>query len=245
MAPYTHQTCHSFQFSCQTPTTTGFSSDKKSHAQRTSHETKKSATTITTKKSECILFILTYKPALHSISSIIRIHFCILTLSHRCYNIMKSAPIVAFRRSNNLTNFFVRAKLNFATLLLRTYIPDARSNAAVIVERAPTYPTGLLPSLPIHYTPQAKQDLLATTLPATLKALFTRNNIHAVTNKKLEDYKKIASTNTPDQLTSPPTYPNLSRYQNIFSLIITPLMTSHLFTYYRTCSFQSRQRTQS
>lgn len=225
MAPYTHQTCHSFQFSCQTPTTTDFSSDKKSHAQRTSHETKKSATTITTKKSECILFILTYKPALHSISSIIRAHFCILTLSNRCYNILKSAPIVAFRRSNNLTNFFVRAKLRNPSL--KNIYPRGSFQCGSHCSTY-TYISHGLPSFPIHYTPQAKQDLLATTLPATLKALFTRNNIHAVTNKKeenLDDYKKIASTNTADQLTSPPTYPNLSWYQNIFSLIITPLIS--------------------
>ena len=35
--------------------------------------------------------------------------------------------------------------------------------------------------------------------------------------------------NTADQLSSPPKYPNLPRYQNISLLIITPLMTSHLF----------------
>ena len=38
-----------------------------------------------------------------SISSIIRKHLSILTSSHRCHNILKSAPIVVFRRSNNAT----------------------------------------------------------------------------------------------------------------------------------------------
>ena len=71
----------------------------------------KSATTITTDKSECVPFTLTYNAALRSISSIIRKHISILTSSHRCHNIFKSAPIVAFLRSNNLTNFLVRAKL--------------------------------------------------------------------------------------------------------------------------------------
>ena len=60
---------------------------------------------------ECVPFMLTYNPALRSISSIIRQHISILTSSHRCHNIFKSAPIVAFRRSNNLPNFLARAKL--------------------------------------------------------------------------------------------------------------------------------------
>ena len=44
-------------------------------------------------------FVITYNPALRSISSIIRKHFHILISSPRCYNVFKAAPIVAYRRS--------------------------------------------------------------------------------------------------------------------------------------------------
>ena len=55
---------------------------------------------------------------------------------------------------------------------------------------------------------------------------------NAVTNniqEKQNDNSKIAPTNAADQFTSPPTYLSLPRYQNISSMIITPLMTSHSF----------------
>ena len=71
----------------------------------------KNATTITTDKSECVPFILTYNPALRSISSITDKDISISTSSHRCHNLFKSAPLVAFRRGNNLSNFLVQAKL--------------------------------------------------------------------------------------------------------------------------------------
>ena len=56
-------------------------------------------------------FVITYNPAIRSISSIIRKHFYILSTSPRCHYVFKTAPIVAFRRGNNLSNFLVRAKL--------------------------------------------------------------------------------------------------------------------------------------
>ena len=40
-------------------------------------------------------FVITYNPALRSISSIIRKHFHILISSPLCYNVFKAAPIVA------------------------------------------------------------------------------------------------------------------------------------------------------
>ena len=60
-------------------------------------------------------FVTTYNPALRSISSIIRKQFHILILFLRCYNVFKAAPIVAYRRSSNLSDFLVRAKLRNLT----------------------------------------------------------------------------------------------------------------------------------
>ena len=128
----------------------------------------KSATTITTDKSECVPFILTCNPALRSISSTLRKHISILTSSHRCHNMFKSTPIVAFQRASNITNFLVRAKLRNPSQ--NSTPSEVLFNAAVIVLRAPRYPTGLLLT---HSTPQMKQNPLLTTLPATQKNLFT------------------------------------------------------------------------
>ena len=57
--------------------------------------------TSTLDKPKRFPLVITYNPALRSISSIIRKHFHILFIPH-CYNFFKSAPIVAYRRSSNL-----------------------------------------------------------------------------------------------------------------------------------------------
>ena len=55
--------------------------------------------TSTLDKPERVPFVITYNPALRSISSIIiRKHFHIILSSPRCYNVLKAAPIVAYRR---------------------------------------------------------------------------------------------------------------------------------------------------
>ena len=56
--------------------------------------------TSTLDKPERVPFVITYNPALRSISSIIRKRFHILISSSRCYNVFKAAPIVAYRRSS-------------------------------------------------------------------------------------------------------------------------------------------------
>ena len=71
--------------------------------------------TSTLDEPERVPFVITYNPALRSISSIIRKHFYILVSSPRCYNFLKAAPIVAYRRSSNLSDFLVRAKLRNLT----------------------------------------------------------------------------------------------------------------------------------
>ena len=55
--------------------------------------------------------VITYNPALPSVSSIIHKHLNILSSSPRCANVFNAAPLVAFRRSNNLSNLLVSAKL--------------------------------------------------------------------------------------------------------------------------------------
>ena len=74
----------------------------------------KSATTITTDKSECVPFILTCNPALRSISSIIRKHISILTSSHRCHNIFKSTPLLLSDAPATSPTFLY--ELNYAIL---------------------------------------------------------------------------------------------------------------------------------
>ena len=67
--------------------------------------------TSTLDKPERVPFVITYNPALRSTSSIIRKHSHILIASPLCYNVFKAAPIVAYRRSSNLSDFLVRAQL--------------------------------------------------------------------------------------------------------------------------------------
>ena len=85
----------------------------------------KNATTVTKYKSECVPVMLTYNAALRSISFIIRKRLSILTSSRRWHNIFKSAPIVAFRCTNNCGNLLVRAIMQPFTKLhtspLRAY----------------------------------------------------------------------------------------------------------------------------
>ena len=51
--------------------------------------------TSTLDKTERVPFVITYNPALRSISSIIRKHLHILISYPRCYNVFKAPPIVA------------------------------------------------------------------------------------------------------------------------------------------------------
>ena len=55
---------------------------------------------------------MTYNPALRYVSSIINKCFNILSSSPCCTNVFKAKPFVAFRRSNNLSNVLVCAKLH-------------------------------------------------------------------------------------------------------------------------------------
>ena len=61
--------------------------------------------------------VITYNPALRSVSSIIEFHkhFNILSSSPRCAKVFKATPLVAFRRTNNLGDLLVSAQLRNPT----------------------------------------------------------------------------------------------------------------------------------
>ena len=67
--------------------------------------------TSTTYQSQRVPLVITYNPPLRYVSSIIHKHFNILSSSLCCTNVFKDKPIVAFRRSSNLSNLLVSAKL--------------------------------------------------------------------------------------------------------------------------------------
>jgi len=59
--------------------------------------------------------VITYNPSLRSVSSIIQKHFSILSSSPRCASVFTSVPLVAFRRTNNLSDILVKSKLRTVT----------------------------------------------------------------------------------------------------------------------------------
>ena len=65
------------------------------------------------KRSNCdrVPFVLTYNPALPNINKIIQKNFNLLLSSTRCKNVFKDHPIIAFRRTANLRDILVKAKL--------------------------------------------------------------------------------------------------------------------------------------
>ena len=67
--------------------------------------------TPTTNQPQRVPLVITYHPALRYVSSIFHKHFNILSSSPRCSNVFKAKPVVAFRRSNNLSNLLVSATL--------------------------------------------------------------------------------------------------------------------------------------
>ena len=64
-------------------------------------------------KPKRIPFITTLNPSLPHISHIIKNHFNLLLSSHRCKSVFQHPPVVAFRRSPNLRDLLVTAKLPF------------------------------------------------------------------------------------------------------------------------------------
>ena len=56
-------------------------------------------------------FVVTYNPSLPHISNVLRKHFHTLLSSKRCREVFKHPPIVAYRRTSNLRDILVQAKL--------------------------------------------------------------------------------------------------------------------------------------
>ena len=63
-------------------------------------------------KPKRIPFITTFNPSLPHISNIIKKHHNLLLSSNRCKNVFQHLPVVAFRRSPNLRDLLVTAKLS-------------------------------------------------------------------------------------------------------------------------------------
>ena len=64
-------------------------------------------------KPKRIPFVTTFNPSLPHISHIIKKHFNLLLSSNRCKSVFQHPPVVAFRRSPNLRDLLVTAKLPF------------------------------------------------------------------------------------------------------------------------------------
>ena len=65
-------------------------------------------------KSKCtqgIPFVVTYNPASPNLNKIISKHFPILQSSNRCREVFSEKPFIAYRRSRNLRDFLVKAKV--------------------------------------------------------------------------------------------------------------------------------------
>ena len=76
----------------------------------TRNETLKPSQTTTSQPSRVPL-VITYNPALRSISTIIQRHFKILSSAPRRNSVFQTTPLVAFRRNDNLSDILVRSKL--------------------------------------------------------------------------------------------------------------------------------------
>ena len=63
-------------------------------------------------KPKRIQFITTFNPSLPHISNIIKKHYNLLLSSNRCKKVFQHLPVVAFRRSPNLRDLLVTAKLS-------------------------------------------------------------------------------------------------------------------------------------
>ncbi|EDO36531.1 predicted protein [Nematostella vectensis] len=63
------------------------------------------------KNSRRIPFVTTYNPTLPNINNIIRRNYNLLLSSKRCHKVFTEPPLVAFRRSPNLRDILVKAKL--------------------------------------------------------------------------------------------------------------------------------------
>ena len=66
-------------------------------------------------QTETTPFVITYNPALPSLSHIVHKHSNVLYSSDRCRNVFKNLPLVAYRRCKNISDILVRAQFTNST----------------------------------------------------------------------------------------------------------------------------------
>ena len=147
-----------------------------SHGQFNTKHSRHVTLASTLDKPERVLFVITCNPALRSISSIIRKQFHILISFPRCCNVFKAAPIVAYSRSSNLSDFLVRAKRRNLTQpnQPRSLYPCGKTDLLAN--------TDLTDKLHTHPTLHVKPDLSLITSTVTLKTSFTWHNATTASN---------------------------------------------------------------
>ena len=105
-------------------------------------------------KPKRIPFITTFNPSLPHISNIIKKHYNLLLSSNRCKKVFQHLPVVAFRRSPNLRDLLVTAKLSSNSAKPQCNFLLVPS---VVAETALLAPTFLTASLHILSFPPVKR----------------------------------------------------------------------------------------
>ena len=95
-----------------TVATVSHSSSTRSNAFMLSHAKKHSNPV---RPHPTVPLVITYNPSLRSVSFIIQKHFSILSSSPRCTSVFTSVSLVAFRRTDNLSDILVKSKLRTVT----------------------------------------------------------------------------------------------------------------------------------
>ena len=102
-------------------------------------------------------FITTFNPSLPHISNIIKKHYHLLLSSDRCKKVFPNSPVVAFRRSPNLRDLLVSAKLSSNSTNPHPQVPSG--SLIVAVKIAPLAHTFPMVSLTTPFFPPVKHAL--------------------------------------------------------------------------------------
>ena len=135
----------------------------------------KNATTTTMDKSECIKFLVTYSRHLSATS-----HLDLIPLLPQHIQVCTYCCLPTQQQPRQLS-----CTSETTQPFTKHRTPEALFNATATVPHAPTYETGL----PLTYSlSSAKEDLLLTTLPATLKTLVTGFSANPI-KRYIEEWK--------------------------------------------------------
>ena len=93
-------------------------------------------------KPKRVPFITTFNPSLPHISNIIKKHYNLLLSSDRCKNVFQHLPVLAFRRSPNLRDLLVTAKISSNSS--NPQLPSGSFRCGKTVLPVPTLLTDLL-----------------------------------------------------------------------------------------------------